>query len=742
MPAALPVEQSTDLESLDSYARLIKALLPRAALVALFDRQGQMRWSSESTVGPDLLQLVEENLANVRAEDKGIMRELHKDEAAYLNWLRDPKGALSGVIVIVVRRAGSVEHRGFGFVHSLVRPALECLARELELHNDMGALQNALSARDQDVQLLLDVSQQRDVADGANDLRTLLQSAATHLGAAVGALIVPDKSLVLIWADPQSELDRGIVARTHRQILTLVQSRRESVIANRLAGVDGERNQARIMGTPLRHASGRVVGVLALYRSPAAPGYSARDTQLGELLARRAVALIESSYDATSGLLSRPAFEQRLRGERAQGAAPASWSLLYVDVDQLHAVNENFGMHMGDRVIAQLGELIRSKLPPRGLGSRIAGDRFAIAVPSKVEAAAEFGEVLRSGAEQLSSEQGAARLFVSLSIGVAPLEEGDLAHCLAEAESACKAAKDRGRNRVELYQEADASIVRRFTDISAAGDLRAAIAENRLRLDAQLILPISDTVTHQVHFELLLRMFGEDGQTVGPDRFLSAAHRYQLMPKIDRWVLSEAIRLLQPHASELAAGKLVFTVNISGQSLLESGFCDAYVAAIESSGLPPEGLCIELTESAAVGNIEQAELFMRRLRAMGVGVALDDFGTGLSSLAYLRSLPVTMLKIDGSFVRDVVRDPRSESMVQAIAALARSMSLVTVAEYVETEELRDRIASLGVDYGQGFAIGRPTPLTDVLADLSIYSSATPVTQLPTSDETARSRRMH
>jgi EAL domain-containing protein (putative c-di-GMP-specific phosphodiesterase class I) len=218
-------------------------------------------------------------------------------------------------------------------------------------------------------------------------------------------------------------------------------------------------------------------------------------------------------------------------------------------------------------------------------------------------------------------------------------------------------------------------------------------------------------------------MVAENGEIVGPDHFMSAANRYQLMPTIDRWVIGHAIKMLQPHAQLLQQSSIVFTINFSGQSLQDAEFTEHVASLIQSSGLNPAALCFELTESAAIGNLGRAETLMRRLRKLGCNFALDDFGTGLSSLAYLRTLPIGMLKIDGSFVRDVLRDPRAESMVQAIAQLARSMQLTTVAEYVETEEIRTRITALGVDYGQGFAIARPTPLVDLLTELPLYAAA-------------------
>jgi EAL domain-containing protein (putative c-di-GMP-specific phosphodiesterase class I) len=242
-------------------------------------------------------------------------------------------------------------------------------------------------------------------------------------------------------------------------------------------------------------------------------------------------------------------------------------------------------------------------------------------------------------------------------------------------------------------------------------------------LEAQVVVPFEGP--GRPHYELLLRMIGEGGSTVGPDTFLSAANRYQLMPSIDRWVIKHALALLAPHAPILAGRPVAFAINCSGQSLSDDSFGDFLLSALESSGLDPGLFCFELTETATIMNLARAEVLMRRLRRLGCGIALDDFGTGLSSLSYLRQLPVTMLKIDGSFVRDILKDSRAESMVQAIAQLARSMSLTTVAEYVETEEIRARVATLGVDFAQGFALGRPEPFADVLAQLPMLAAAIP-----------------
>lgn len=717
--------------SFEPYAQLVISQLPRAASVTLFDSSGELRWSTEATSGPDLVTLVEETmtLADRAPESLGELKMLSGELPVYISWLRSDAGKLIAILAIVCRGAEAEPH-SFALVHALLRPALECLRRDLLARAAIFDLGRTVTSLDKDLALLLaDPATDEDgVGNDAHELKGILLQANDYLRCCMSALFVPDKGIVLIRSNSDKPPDSVMVSRTHRQLLSMAQIRREPVIINQLApGGAAGAVPYRILSCPLRHASGRATGVLALFRDATADEFVERDARLADVLARKAASIIESSFDAMSGLYTRQAFEHRVRAVVTEPNRATSWSALYIDSDQLHVINDNFGMHVGDSIISQIGELLRRRLPRGAFAARISGDRFAVLLPTGLEDAATFAESLRDGAEQLGT--GDARLHVSISIGVAPLEREarELMHSLAAAETACKAAKDRGRNRVAVYEPNDASIVRRFTDINIASRLREAIEADRLRFDAQLIMPFGAAEHSRPHFELLLRMIDEDGKTVGPDRFLSAANRYQLMPTIDRWVVQKAITLLQPHAALLATRPCVFAINFSGQSLNDDSFGDFLLERIGSCGLNPEIFCFELTENATVASIARAEVLMRRLRRLGCGVALDDFGTGLSSLSYLRQLPVTMLKIDGSFVRDILRDARAESMVRAIAQLARSMGIATVAEYVETDEILARVASLGVDYGQGFAIGQPSSFIDLLADeLPLLASAAPV----------------
>ena len=569
----------------EPYAQLCRSLLPRTHGVSIFDVRGALRWSNDAAAA-DLSPIVNGALAAIESapESAGDLHVLPGNAPVYVCWIRDDARHVLACVAIACSPGSEwdAESRSFALVHGLLKPALECLRRDLLARITIGRLKRAVT----------ELKARQEEEDG--------------------------------------------------------------------------------------------------------------------------------SYDMLTGLYTRPAFEHRVRAAVARTDNTSGWSSLYINVDQLHVINDNFGMPVGDSVLGQLGELLRSRLPAGAFAARISGDRFSVLLPAHLDDAERFGESLREGAEQLGNMEGNSRLRVSISVGVAALDssEGELMHSLAAAETACKAAKDRGRNRVEVYRANDVSLVRRFADINIAGQLHDAISAGRLSLDAQLILPFNRGGPLKPHYELLVRMIDEDGTAALPDTFMSAAIRYQLMQSIDRWVIETAVQRLKTLAGTLASVPLSFAINFSGQSLNDESFSDFLVERIRSSGLPTDLFCFELTENATIASIARARDLMGRLRSLGCGIALDDFGTGLSSLSYLRQLPVTMLKIDGSFVRDVVRDPRAESMVRAIAQLAHAMSLTTVAEYVETDEIRARVATLGVDYGQGFGISRPMPLNDLLARLA------------------------
>jgi len=708
------------------YAQLVAALLPRAAGISLFEPGGELRWTSEDAIGPGAGSAVRASADKAGASnDAGERTQLLQDEPLYLFWLRDDARTLMAVLA-VSWKTGEAEPRTFAYVHAMLRPLLECLRRELLLRaraGDMAASAASDQDADADLQVLLNAAGS-DQPDGAGDgVHALLNSVNKHMQCEFAALMMPERRLVVVVKAEGRDIDTSALAKIHRQLLSLATVRTEAALLNAPDSLPGIALPFRVLSCPLRNREGRTAGVLALFRSHDGPEFRRRDAMLADLLAQRGYGLVESSFDALTGLLTHKVFEQRARALLAQRTATADthWTGLYIDTDRMHAVNDSHGMHVGDQLLARLGELIRSRLAPGSLAARASGDRFVILLPVAEAEAAGFAEALRAGAAALTGAHVGltdTAFAISISVGVAGIDtRRDLPHAVVAAEQACRQAKLGGRNRVEVFRAGDAPATPVADDTSEAA-LRAAISGNRLRLDAQVMSPVAADGAGTPRFELLLRVIDGSGAAVSPGRFFAAAARYQLLPEVDRWVVQEAVRLLAPHAGMLNERPVVFSINLSAQTLSSEGFATFVIDQIRRSGIPSQALCFELAENMVVANVEKAELLMRSLREAGCGIALDHFGTGMSSLALLRTLPVDVLKIDGSFVRDVLKDPRAASMVQAIAQLAHSMQLATVAQHVETAEIRLRIASLGVDFAQGFAIGKPAAFAEAVQEFA------------------------
>jgi Amt family ammonium transporter len=417
----------------------------------------------------------------------------------------------------------------------------------------------------------------------------------------------------------------------------------------------------------------------------------------------------------SASLISWADFEREIRAQETTDRMAGC--VLYGDVDQLHVLNKLAGFASGDRAIAEVGGTLQTAILPEGARScHLSGDRFTVYVPRTTLAQGRrYAEQLCKSVSALSIEVHSVRTPLSISFGVAliPGNEGGLGHALAAAEAACKAAKDRGRGRVEVYQDADQSIVQRNDDVLVADRLRQALEAERLEVLAQPIVRLNGT-SPVVRFELLVRLIGEAGTRLSPAWFMSAATRYRMLVELDRAVLAHVFRKLEGQRTMLANKNVRFSVNLSGPTIGDPDFLEWVVSHIGGNGIPGDWLQFEITETAAVANVAQTQAMIRRLRSRGVQFALDDFGTGVSSFAYLKFFDVSMLKLDGSFVHDLLGNPRSESLVRGIAQLGRGMNIETVAECVETPEVRDRLAQLGIDCAQGFLFGRPKPLDGVL----------------------------
>ena len=299
---------------------------------------------------------------------------------------------------------------------------------------------------------------------------------------------------------------------------------------------------------------------------------------------------------------------------------------------------------------------------------------------------------------------------VGASAGITSINQyvSNVNEAMTQADLACYTAKDNGRNQVQIYKKGDSDIRRRQDDMYRAGGIRTALDDDRFILFSQPIMPVMEDASEPKHLEILLRMAGERQRIIKPDAFIPAAERYGLMPEIDRWVIGQTISLMAQHPS--LANKTRININVSGVTLSDGTSLDAIRQSITASSVGPERITFEITETAAIRDFSKTQRFMQELREWGCRFALDDFGSGLSSLSYLRRLPVDYLKIDGSFIRDLIGDQSCRVMVMSIQQMANGLGIQTVAEGVEEERTLQILKDLGIDYAQGFAIATPAPL--------------------------------
>src|SRR5271154_3605794 len=715
--------------SFDPYARLLRMLMPSLRGVVVHDGYSNLVWASDDWDLTDEPQVINDAIANAlsdTAEFPGVARTIDADRVVYAFAVRGEHIELLGIVSLIVRLSGTqIEPRPLQTVRQLVQPALECLRRELALRAKLGSSERDLNIKERDLELMMEITSNQAAASDADEFSQILKTGLDRMGCALAALWVPDKNISVSMTRSGAPMAPEALKRAQHHLTAWMQMQQRTIVINHISKVATDvAAPYKILACPIRHTSGRVMGVLALFNPPSAQDFDLQQTRVAEMLAKRSTNIIQAQYDTSTGLMTRQAFERHVGNLLAAGAPSGAHIILYLDIDRLHVINETFGMHVGDDVIVSVADRMARTLPAEALSARISGDRLAALIPnSSMEAAAAIAEQIRAAAEGIVPRAGQGAFEVSVCVGLAPIGRSDnpLAHALATAEIACKAAKDRGRNRVEMFQDSDQSIIRRHTDILIVGKLRDALAHDSFRLDAQPILPLRGNYGRP-RFELLIRMLGERGEIIPPGKFLSAAERYQLMPTVDRWVVTRSCELLSAHAAAVGEDMARFAINLSGQSLQDETFLPFVVDTIKNSGLSPNVLCFELTETATVGNLERAQSFLRALQDLGCQFALDDFGTGVSSLAYLKDLSVNYLKIDGSFVRDSITNTRSESMIKAIAQLAKVMCIETVAEYVETDALRARMADLGVDYGQGFAMGKHQPLEQLLEELAVFEA--------------------
>ncbi len=475
---------------------------------------------------------------------------------------------------------------------------------------------------------------------------------------------------------------------------------RQAVLLRR----NGKQVAVEISAAPMRDSRGTVMGVVVAIQDVS------HARRLTQQLSHQA------SHDALTDLYNRVKFEEHL-GELLASARQGGQehALLYLDLDQFKIVNDTCGHIAGDELLRQLARAMLEGVRKDDLLARLGGDEFGLLLRNcPLDQAHRVAQALLERIQEHRFRWQGKVFEVGASIGVVAItpRDGGAAAILSAADLACYAAKDGGRNRIHVYHEADADLAERSEDMHWVNHIVDTLNDNRFLLYRQPIRALSATAGgRHDHYEVLLRMRAPDGTIIPPDHFIPAAERYNLMPKIDRWVIRNAF-------AALAAGTMgapgredrMIAINLSGASL-DDAQLPAYIrACAQDFSVSLTEICFEITETAAIRNLANAGRLINELRALGCHFALDDFGSGLSSFGYLKALPVDYLKIDGAFVKDMAVDPIDRGMVEAIHQVGQIMKIRTIAEWVEDAVTLEALRAIGVDFVQGYHIGRPQPI--------------------------------
>jgi diguanylate cyclase (GGDEF)-like protein/PAS domain S-box-containing protein len=516
-------------------------------------------------------------------------------------------------------------------------------------------------------------------------------------------------------------------------ILQILPESNKDSVAEAIEGIlSGEQRAGSTTGSLLKRRDGSTVTI----HEHAAPICDSRGQVIGivfvlrDITQERAFAAQlrhQATHDALTGLANRREFEHQLRlAIEEYQRSGADYALLYLDLDQFKVINDTCGHAAGDELICLVSAAVTGKLRKNDLLARLGGDEFGVLLADCPRPEAlHMAESIRRRISELRFLWKGKTFIVNSSIGVLSLADSlpTVDDALSAADQACYLAKDNGRNRSQIYRPDDQEMRARHGEMQWVERINSALEFDRFVLFAQEIRPLAVANAPGLRkegsqFEILIRMIEADGTLISPMAFMPAAERYDLMPRIDRWVIANACKILY----EMRAHNVTVPtcmINLSGASVNDPGIVDFVQANLAKLGLAGDRIGFELTETVAIANLARASELMNRLRAIGCPLSLDDFGSGMSSFAYLRGLPVDYLKIDGEFVKQMAADAIDYAVVEAIHHIGRVMGIKTIGESVENEAILSSLMLVGVDFAQGFHLGRPIPMIEALNRLSL-----------------------
>ncbi len=595
--------------------------------------------------------------------------------------------------------------------------AEEVLAR-VEIHLTIRRLRQKL--QEQNLSLTQEIEENQRLKDIYFAEKELAQVTLKSIGDAV---ITTDAASTIKYFNPVAESLTGWKSEDAEglplsEVFTIINETTREPVANpivkalekgRIVGLanhtiliarDGTEHSIEDSAAPIRDHQGQVIGAVLVFH----------DVTESRNLAKKLS--WEASHDALTGLINRRGFEQLLLEAIASAQDDDQHhTLCYLDLDQFKVINDTVGHIAGDELLRQVTALIQKGVRANDRLARLGGDEFGLLLSQcPIVEASNIAEKLRHLVHQFRFVWHNKTFIIGVSIGVVAIDQTsqDLMEVMGAADAACYAAKARGRDCVHVYRQDDSELLRQRGERQLISKISHALETNSFRLYFQKIVSITSQISVE-HYEILLRMFDEKEELIAPNEFIPAAERYGLISEIDRWVIKTFFSNYHRICQQQVSTDAFYAINISGASISNDQFLNFLIDQFSLYQVPSHNICFEITETAAVANFDDAQYFISTLKQIGCRFALDDFGSGLSSFAYLMNLPVDYLKIDGNFVKNISNDLVSQAIVEGFNSIAHAMNLKTIAEFVEDEDILQKLREIGVDYAQGYVIDRPVP---------------------------------
>jgi diguanylate cyclase (GGDEF)-like protein len=715
----------------DNFFILIKDYCPRIRGLMVFDNELDFVWQDDSAqLAAKRVQPLLQVLKDGDTDDEII--DVDGAGFAELVKLKNEHGEMGLALCLSLEARQDavpesvVQQRAFGLLGELLLADYQQSRALASKEDELNYMTDELTRRYEELNLIYKAEDQAmNIHHGRELLRQLVMNTSRFLNVDIIYLFIGGKNIAMhkFRGDNPVFQSDALFTTLRDSVQPMLEADKTALVINHIEdaiklGIEDDM-PFKVIASPVVNIENEVIGLLAIASQNFAVDFSNSDRNLLDVMSKKASKIAQSHFDPLTGLENSNSFELILKDLMKQSwGLDVQHAIANIDIDRMAVINDISGRDAGDLLIKKVGKTLAGMVRSRDVVARLGSDKFGVLLENcDLATARTVMKKIAHAVSAIDMEWEGESHEVSLSIGIAPVnaKAQSVTSLLNAAETARNVGKERGRNSIHVLDLEDSDLLQRKEQIRWVGRIQSALRDDKFMLYAQLIQPLKSN-SGKPHYEILVRMTDDDGSPIPPGEFLPAAESFYLMSSIDHWVINQAFSELVQLNRQAKQGCQI-SINLSGQSINDPTGLAAFIEnKLEQYGLDARDICFEITESAAIANIEDAAVFIKQLHALGCEFSLDDFGTGLSSFAYLKNLQVDYLKIDGSFVRDILKDAVSESMVGAINQVGQAMQLKTVAEFVENDAIKQKLANIGVDYGQGFGIDKPSLFSQIHLD--------------------------